>query len=65
VGLGAFAVQRLRSVESVSAEIRDNWMPGMAAASRLRRRPEISAPQPGLGARWNSSNLDGICRPLG
>jgi methyl-accepting chemotaxis protein len=35
VGLGAFAVQRLQSVESVSAEIRDNWMPGMAAASRL------------------------------
>ncbi len=35
VGLGAFAVQRLQSVESASAEIRDNWMPGMAAASRL------------------------------
>ncbi len=35
VGLGAFAVQRLQSVESASAEIRDNWMPSMAAASRL------------------------------
>jgi hypothetical protein len=35
VGLGAFAVQRLQSVESASAEIRDNWMPSVAAASRL------------------------------
>jgi methyl-accepting chemotaxis protein len=28
-------VQRLQSVEGASAEIRDNWMPSMAAASRL------------------------------